>query len=91
MAPSSIRVGMEIEMLLNNRQTNQPSSEDLEPFANDVVKFYNQSAPQGYPRMHEDIEGMYESPNAMREWSVREGSTIEPDNEYQCAQFYLAR
>jgi hypothetical protein len=82
MATSGFKIGIEVEMLLTLRGAQIVP--DLEHFANGLVKKYNQSTNGQYPKMHSDIDGMYDGPNEYLEWSITDDASVRPTSPNQC-------
>lgn len=82
MAVSGFKIGIEVETLLTLREPPPSVLLDLEAFGRGLVKRYNQSAGDEYPRMHSDIDGMYDGANENIEWSVTERCVSEAKSEF---------
>jgi hypothetical protein len=78
-ANPELRIGVEFELLLKLRHTPVNPPQDLDAFANLLVGRYNQLANATYPRMHNDIDGVYEGPDDFVEWSVTDDVTLTTD------------
>jgi hypothetical protein len=79
MSSNNFRVGIEAEVLLRLHNTSK-TPKDLEGFSAVLVNYFNQTTiASGCPKMHSDIEGDFDGPNGLSEWSITEDVTIKPD------------
>ncbi|KAJ5091280.1 amidoligase enzyme-domain-containing protein [Penicillium alfredii] len=73
------RIGLEIEILLEHRTKKKQEFRDLERFAQYLVAHFH-AARLPRPRVHNDVDGMYEGADDCEEWSLTDDTTIKPDH-----------
>ncbi|KAJ5263717.1 amidoligase enzyme-domain-containing protein [Penicillium angulare] len=83
---TSFRIGIELEVLLSHRRKTTEEFEDLEAFANtlvtDLEAFHSRTSRRPRPRVHNDVNGVYEG-DEENEWSLTDDVTIKPDDNDQ--------
>ncbi|KAK2762698.1 hypothetical protein FQN54_000872 [Arachnomyces sp. PD_36] len=83
MAAPGVRIGIELECLLTERYVSETTPLDLETFAERLVHFYNNWVGPNHPKMHSDIDGMYDGLDVLNEWSITDDVTIATDSPRQ--------
>ncbi|KAJ5404866.1 amidoligase enzyme-domain-containing protein [Penicillium sp. CMV-2018d] len=79
---AGFRIGIELEILLTHRKKAKDEFPDLEAFANHLIAHFH-SARRPYPRVHNDVDGIYEGSEISAEWSLTDDVTIKPDTDDQ--------
>lgn len=80
---AGFRIGIELEILLTHRKKAKDEFPDLEAFANHLIAHFH-AARRPYPRVHNDVDGIYEGSEISAEWSLTDDVTIKPDTDDQC-------
>ncbi|KAJ6138445.1 amidoligase enzyme-domain-containing protein [Penicillium samsonianum] len=79
---AGFRIGIELEILLTHRKKAKDEFPDLEAFANHLIAHFH-AARRPYPRVHNDVDGIYEGSEISAEWSLTDDVTIKPDTDDQ--------
>lgn len=79
---AGMRIGIELELLLQHRTKAKSEFTDLESFADYLVQHFHASR-KPHPRIHNDIDGLYDGLEDSTEWSLTDDVTIIGNSE-QC-------
>ncbi|KAI1834896.1 hypothetical protein DTO013E5_4712 [Penicillium roqueforti] len=77
---AGMRIGIELELLLQHRTKAKSEFTDLESFADYLVQHFH-AARKPHPRIHNDIDGLYDGLEDSTEWSLTDDVTIIGNSE----------
>ncbi|CAG8081516.1 unnamed protein product [Penicillium salamii] len=72
---AGMRIGIELELLLQHRTKAKSEFTDLKSFADYLVQHFHASR-KPHPRFHNDIDGLYDGPEDATAWSLTDDQTI---------------
>lgn len=86
MAVSNLRIGIEIEVLLEAREMQNQCAGDIETFSKNLVEYYNANISPGQTKMRTALDVYHASEDPMNHgyWSLAEEESIDPDDDHYC-------